>query len=77
MRYALSRSYQVCLALVREDAFVDSAFTDDLGADSLAMVKLMLALEEEFDCEILDEDAVQLVTVQKAIDNIGECVVQE
>jgi acyl carrier protein len=65
------------LGVRREDVFVDSAFADDLGADSLAMVKLMLALEEEFDCEILDEDAVKLVTVQKAIDYIGESVVQE
>jgi acyl carrier protein len=65
------------LGVRREDIFVDCSFADDLGADSLAMVKLVLALEEEFDCEILDEDAENLTTVQKTIDYINERVTQE
>ena len=47
-----------------------SSFVDDLGADSLDTVELVMALEEEFDCEIPDEDAETITTVQKAIDYI-------
>ena len=42
----------------------DSSFVDDLGADSLDTVELVMALEEEFECEIPDEDAEKLRTVQ-------------
>lgn len=52
----------------------DSSFTDDLGADSLDVVELVMALEEEFDCEIVDEDAENIVTVQQAIDYIDRLV---
>ena len=45
---------------------------DDLGADSLDTVELVMALEEEFDIEISDEDAEKIQTVQDAIDYIGE-----
>jgi acyl carrier protein len=48
----------------------DSSFIDDLGADSLDTVELVMALEEEFDCEIPDEEAEKITTVQKAIDYI-------
>lgn len=48
----------------------DSSFVDDLGADSLDTVELVMALEEEFDAEIPDEDAERIVTVQDAIDYI-------
>ncbi len=50
------------------DQVTDSAsFTDDLGADSLDTVELVMALEEEFDLEIPDEDAEKIVTVGDAI----------
>ena len=44
---------------------------DDLGADSLDTVELVMALEEEFECEIPDEDAEKITTVQQAIDYIS------
>ncbi len=50
----------------------DASFMDDLGADSLDTVELVMALEEEFDIEISDEDAEKIVTVQDAIDYIAE-----
>jgi acyl carrier protein len=50
----------------------DASFMDDLGADSLDTVELVMALEEEFDIEISDEDAEKIATVQDAIDYIGE-----
>jgi len=49
----------------------DSSFVDDLGADSLDTVELVMALEEEFDCEIPDEEAEKIATVQQAIDYIN------
>ena len=48
----------------------ESSFVDDLGADSLDTVELVMALEEEFDCEIPDEEAEKVTTVQSAIDYI-------
>ncbi len=45
----------------------NASFTDDLGADSLDTVELVMALEEEFDLEIPDEDAEKIVTVSDAI----------
>ena len=48
----------------------ESSFTDDLGADSLDNVELVMALEEEFDCEIPDEDAEKITNVQQAIDYV-------
>lgn len=56
---------------VKEDEVKNSAsFVDDLGADSLDTVELVMALEEEFDCEIKDEEAEKITTVQQAIDFI-------
>ena len=46
----------------------ESSFVDDLGADSLDTVELVMALEEEFECEIPDEEAEKITTVQLAID---------
>jgi acyl carrier protein len=46
-------------------------FVEDLGADSLAVVELTMALEEAFDIEIPDGDATKILTVQNAIDYIG------
>ena len=50
----------------------DASFIDDLGADSLDTVELVMAFEEEFDIEISDEDAEKIQTVQDAIDYVGE-----
>lgn len=50
----------------------EASFMDDLGADSLDTVELVMALEEEFDIEISDEDAEKIQTVQDAVDYIGE-----
>ncbi|MDK2871655.1 MAG: acyl carrier protein [bacterium] len=48
----------------------DASFIDDLGADSLDIVELIMAIEEEFDIEIPDEDAEKLTTVGAAVDYI-------
>jgi acyl carrier protein len=48
----------------------NASFVDDLGADSLDQVELIMAMEEEFDIEIPDEDAEKLKTVQDAIDYV-------
>ena len=48
----------------------ESSFVNDLGADSLDTVELVMALEEEFDCEIPDEQAEKINTVQEAIDYV-------
>ena len=49
----------------------NSSFVEDLGADSLDTVELVMALEEEFGCEIPDEDAEKITTVQQAVDYIN------
>ncbi len=49
----------------------DSSFEDDLGADSLDTVELVMALEEEFDLEIADEDAEKISTVNEAVEYIN------
>lgn len=57
---------------VKEEEVVNHAsFIDDLGADSLDTVELVMALEEEFDTEIPDEEAEKITTVQAAIDFIN------
>ena len=50
----------------------ESSFIDDLGADSLDTVELVMALEEEFNTEIPDEEAEKITTVQQAIDYINK-----
>ncbi|ACM20965.1 acyl carrier protein [Geotalea daltonii FRC-32] len=50
----------------------EASFMDDLGADSLDTVELVMALEEEFDIEISDEDAEKIQSVQDAIDYITD-----
>jgi acyl carrier protein len=58
---------------VKEDEVTNKAsFVDDLGADSLDTVELVMALEEEFEIEIPDEDAEKITTVQQAIDYINK-----
>ena len=49
----------------------ESSFIDDLGADSLDTVELVMALEEEFNIEIPDDDAEKIATVQAAIDYVS------
>ncbi len=57
---------------VKEDTVAtDSSFVDDLGADSLDTVELVMALEEEFECEIPDEEAEKITTVQEAISYVN------
>lgn len=53
---------------------MDASFIDDLGADSLDIVELIMALEEEFDTEIPDSDAEKIVTVGDVVDYIKEHV---
>jgi acyl carrier protein len=48
----------------------DASFVEDLGADSLDTVELVMALEEEFEAEIPDEDAEKITTIQQAIDYV-------
>jgi len=52
----------------------DAKFVDDLGADSLDTVELVMALEEEFDLEISDEEAEKLTTVSKVVGYIEDCL---
>jgi len=63
----------VCEQLGKSDEEVnnDSSFVDDLGADSLDTVELVMALEEEFDLGIADEEAEQISTVQEAVNYIN------
>jgi acyl carrier protein len=63
----------VCEQLGKSDEEVnnDSSFVDDLGADSLDTVELVMALEEEFDLEIADEEAEQISTVEEAVNYIN------
>lgn len=57
---------------VKEDDVKNTAsFVDDLGADSLDTVELVMALEEEFECEIPDEEAEKITTVQQAVDYVN------
>ena len=58
------------LGVKLEEITNESSFVEDLGADSLDTVELVMALEEEFECEIPDEDAEKITTVQQAIDYI-------
>ncbi|OOC10933.1 MULTISPECIES: acyl carrier protein [Thioalkalivibrio] len=60
------------LGVKEEDVTNAAAFVDDLGADSLDTVELVMALEEEFETEIPDEQAEKITTVQQAIDYINE-----
>ncbi len=60
------------LGVKEEEVSEDSSFVDDLGADSLDTVELVMALEEEFNCEIPDEEAEKITTVQEAISYINE-----
>ena len=58
------------LGVDAEEVTLESSFIDDLGADSLDIVELLMALEEEFDIEIPDEEAEKLSTVGDVVDYI-------
>ena len=59
------------LGVKEEEVKAESSFVEDLGADSLDTVELIMALEEEFDTEIPDEEAEKIATVQDAINYIN------
>ncbi len=59
------------LGVKEDEVKPNSSFVDDLGADSLDTVELVMALEEEFETEIPDEEAEKITTVQQAITYVG------
>ena len=59
------------LGVSNDEVNKDSSFVDDLGADSLDTVELVMALEEEFDLEIADEEAEKITTVDEAVNYIN------
>lgn len=64
------------LGVAPEKIKPESHFIDDLGADSLDTVELVMAFEEEFNVEIPDDDAQQITTVQSAIDYLSKKVAE-
>jgi acyl carrier protein len=58
------------LGVIEVDVKNESSFVNDLGADSLDTIELVMVLEEEFECEIPDEEAEKITTVQQAVDYI-------
>ncbi len=58
------------LGVNEADIKTESSFVDDLGADSLDTVELVMALEEEFECEIPDDEAEKITNVQQSIDYV-------
>jgi len=67
IRKIIAEKLSVDLAEVKPQA----SFVDDLGADSLDLVELIMSMEEEFEIDISDEDAEKLVTVQDAIEFVN------
>ena len=60
------------LGVSAEEVTLEASFIDDLGADSLDLVELIMAMEEEFGLEISDEDAEKIQTVQDVVNYISE-----
>ncbi len=58
------------LGVKEEEVTTTASFVEDLGADSLDTVELVMALEEEFECEIPDEEAEKITTVAQAVDYV-------
>ena len=58
------------LSVDLEEVVPEASFVDDLGADSLDLVELIMSMEEEFDIDIPDEEAEKLLTVQDALDYV-------
>jgi acyl carrier protein len=65
------------LGVDEEEVTVDASFTDDLGADSLDIVELVMAFEEEFGIEIPDEEAEKISKVREAVDYIEKHATSE
>jgi acyl carrier protein len=65
------------LGVKEEEVTTDASFVDDLGADSLDTVELVMALEEEFETEIPDEDAERIITIKDAVKYIVERMEKE
>jgi len=59
------------LGVKEEEVTNKASFVEDLGADSLDTVELVMALEEEFECEIPDDEAEKITTVQQAVDYVN------
>ncbi|HDZ16557.1 MAG TPA: acyl carrier protein [Methylophaga aminisulfidivorans] len=59
------------LGVNADEVTADASFIDDLGADSLDTVELVMALEEAFECEIPDEEAEKITTVKEAVNYIN------
>ena len=71
MEFEMIRDFLVQQLGIDEDTItMDSSFEDDLGADSLDLVELVMALEEEYDVEIDDDDAEKIKTVGDAVNYI-------
>jgi acyl carrier protein len=62
------------LDVPEEDVVPEASFADDLGADSLDQVELIMAMEEEFDVSIPDEEAENIATVQDAINYVNKAI---
>lgn len=62
------------LDVSEDDVVPEASFVDDLGADSLDQVELIMAMEEEFDISISDEDAEKIATVQDAVNYIKKAL---
>lgn len=60
------------LGVKEDEVTTEASFVDDLGADSLDTVELVMALEEEFDTEIPDEDAEKIITIKDAVAYVVE-----
>jgi len=60
------------LSVSEDDVVPEASFIDDLNADSLDLVELIMSLEEEFSVKISDEDAAKILTVQDAMDYVQE-----
>jgi acyl carrier protein len=60
------------LSVDKDKVVAEASFVDDLGADSLDLVELIMAMEEEFDIEIPDEEAEKIAKVQDAIDYVNK-----
>jgi acyl carrier protein len=65
------------LGVKEEEVTTEASFVDDLGADSLDTVELVMALEEEFETEIPDEDAEKIITIKDAVKYIVERMEKE
>ena len=65
------------LGVDEEQVTPDASFTDDLGADSLDTVELVMALEQEFNIEIPDEDAEKITNINEAVTYIQKMIEQE